>query len=67
MFFSEEFYMDNEQKVIKAMKNAGKPLKTNEVAELTAIDKKEVSKIISELKKDGTVVSPKRCYYEPAN
>ena len=52
-----------EQKVLDAMKNAGKELKTGEIAELSGIDKKEVSKIISNLKKIGLVESPKRCYY----
>ena len=52
-----------EQKVLGTMKNAGKELKTGEIAELSGIDKKEVSKIISNLKKIGLVESPKRCYY----
>ncbi|AEH61044.1 putative transcriptional regulator, Crp/Fnr family [Methanosalsum zhilinae DSM 4017] len=59
--------MDNEQKILKAMKDAGKPLKSGEVAEMTGIDKKEVSKIINNLKKEGTIISPKRCYYETAS
>ncbi len=60
-------WMDNEQKILKAMKDAGKPLKSGEVADMTGIDKKEVSKIINNLKKEGTIISPKRCYYETAN
>ena len=34
--------------------------------EETSFSGKQVSKAISELKKQGKVVSPKRCYYEPA-
>lgn len=30
------------------------------------VDSKEVSKAIAELKKEGKVMSPKRCYYAPA-
>jgi hypothetical protein len=33
---------------------------------MTGLDKKEVSKIIKELKKAGKIFSPKRCFYAPA-
>lgn len=52
--------------VLDAMKKAGKPVRTGDIAEATGIDKKEVTKIISKLKKEGKVTSPKRCYYAPA-
>ncbi|MBW6470549.1 MAG: MarR family transcriptional regulator [Methanosarcinaceae archaeon] len=57
---------NNEQKVIDAMKEAGEPLSSGEIAERTDIDKKDVSKIINALKKKGQVSSPKRCYYAPS-
>jgi DNA replicative helicase MCM subunit Mcm2 (Cdc46/Mcm family) len=47
------------------MKKAGKPLRPGDVAKMTGMDSKEVSTIISDLKKKGKVVSPKRCYYAP--
>ena len=53
-----------EQKVLNAMKKAGKPVRPGEIAKMIDADSKEVSKIISALKKEGKVVSPKRCYYE---
>jgi DNA-binding IclR family transcriptional regulator len=53
-------------KVLEAMKKAGKPLKTAEIAELAKLDKDEVTKIIKTLKKEGAVVSPKNCYYAVA-
>jgi DNA-binding IclR family transcriptional regulator len=53
-------------KVLEAMKKAGKPLKTAEIAELAKLDKDEVAKIIKTLKKEGAVVSPKNCYYAVA-
>jgi Mn-dependent DtxR family transcriptional regulator len=56
---------DNAQSVLEAMEKAGKPLRTGEIAELTGLSTKEVSKIIKELKKQGKVSSPKRCYYAP--
>jgi Mn-dependent DtxR family transcriptional regulator len=47
------------------MKEVGKPVKASELAELIGMDSKEVSKVFAELKKDGKIISPKRCYYEP--
>lgn len=52
-----------EKKVLSAMKKAGKPLKPGEVAELIGEESKTVSKVIGTLKKQGKVISPKRCYY----
>ncbi|SNZ03156.1 hypothetical protein SAMN06265182_0308 [Persephonella hydrogeniphila] len=58
--------MSVEEKVLEAMKKAGKPLKTGEIVEITGLDKKEVEKAIKKLKKEGKIESPKRCYYTPA-
>lgn len=58
---------DKEQMVLRALQNAGKPLRPGDVAELTEIGKDEVSKIINKLKKDGKVISPKRCFWAPAS
>ena len=52
-----------EKKVLAAMKKAGKPLRPGEVAEMIGEESKDVSKVISKLKKSGEVISPKRCYY----
>ncbi|WP_226996598.1 HTH domain-containing protein [Thermococcus sp. 5-4] len=52
--------------VFKVLKEAGKPLKSKEIAELAGIDKKEVDKAIKVLKTEGKIISPKRCYYAPA-
>ena len=55
--------MDNEAKVLAAMKTAG-ALKTKEIAELSGVDAKEVGKILKKLKTSGEIISPKNCYYE---
>lgn len=55
----------SKEKVLEAMKIAGKALKAGEIAEAAGIDKKEVDKAMKELKTDGSIVSPKRCYWEP--
>jgi Mn-dependent DtxR family transcriptional regulator len=57
--------MVDEEKVLEVMKNAGKPLKTQEIADMLGVDKKEVDKIVKKLKKEGKITSPKRCYYAP--
>ena len=58
--------MTTEEKVLNAMRQAGEPLNAGKIAELTAIDKKEVEKAMTKLKTAGTIVSPKRCFWTPA-
>ncbi len=57
---------DSTEVIYKAFVKAGKPLRPGEVAEMTGVDKVEVSKVIKILKKDGRIISPKRCFYAPA-
>ena len=57
---------DNEKAVLEAMKAAGEPVRPGDVAKAMGIESKEVSKAIDSLKKQGKVISPKRCYYSPA-
>ena len=55
--------MDNKEKIIEAFRNSEDPLNAKKVSELSGVEKKEVDKIMKELKKDETIVSPKRCYW----
>ncbi|HDP99320.1 MAG TPA: MarR family transcriptional regulator [bacterium] len=55
-----------DDQVLKAMKDAGKPVRPGDVAASTGLDKDEVSKAIQNLKKQGKVISPKRCFWAPA-
>jgi DNA-binding IclR family transcriptional regulator len=57
--------MDKKEQVLQALKSAGKPLRPADIAKLTGLPSKEVSQIISELKKEGKISSPKRCFYAP--
>lgn len=57
--------MDKEL-ILKAMKEAGKPISAGEAAKLSGIDRKVVDKIFAELKKEGAIVSPVRCKWTPA-
>lgn len=52
-----------EKKVLSAMKKAGKPVRPGDVAKMMGLESKDVSKVIQSLKKQGKVISPKRCYY----
>ena len=58
--------MNEKETILKAMKKAGEPLSAGKVAELTGLDRKVVDKTFAEMKKDGTIVSPVRCKWEPA-
>ena len=58
--------MDNKKLILDAMKKAGEPLNAGKVAELTGLDRKDVDKAFAELKKEGAIVSPVRCKWEPA-
>ena len=63
----KEINLMAEKKVIlEAMKKAGEPLNAGKVAELTGLDRKVVDKAFAELKKEGAIVSPVRCKWEPA-
>lgn len=52
--------------ILKAMKDAGKPMSATEVQKATGIDKKEVDKAFKEMKADGSISSPVRCKWEPS-
>lgn len=56
--------MKNE--VLKAMKEAGRPLSAGEVAKILGADRKEVDEAFKELKAEKAIVSPVRCKWQPA-
>lgn len=57
--------MSTENTVIETLVKAGKPLKAGEIAEMTGIDKKDVTKAIKTLKTEDKIFSPKFCYNAP--
>ena len=59
--------MNEKEVVLEAMKKAGEPVNAGKVVELTGLDRKVVDKAMAELKKEGSIVSPVRCKWEPAN
>ena len=54
------------EKVLQAMREFGAPVNAGKIAEITGIDRKEVDKAFAELKKEGAIVSPVRCKWQPA-
>ena len=58
--------MTEKEMILDAMKKAGEPLNAGKLAELTGLDRKAVDKAMDAMKKDGSIVSPVRCKWEPA-
>jgi transcription initiation factor TFIIIB Brf1 subunit/transcription initiation factor TFIIB len=57
--------MNTSDLVLKTLREAGKPLKSKEIADLSRVEKAEIDKAIKQLKKEERLISPKACYYEP--
>jgi biotin operon repressor len=56
--------MEVKEKIVKAFKDAGKPMRPGDVAELAGLEKKDAEKAIKKLKDEGVLFSPKRCFYD---
>ena len=54
------------EQVLQAMREVGKPVSAGEVTKALNADRKEVDKVFAALKKEGAIVSPVRCKWEPA-
>ncbi len=52
--------------VLNAMKKIGEPVGAGKVAEITGLDRKVVDKVFDQLKKEGKIVSPVRCKWQPS-
>jgi len=58
--------MEAKDQVLQAMREIGAPVNAGKIAEVTGLDRKVVDKAFDALKKEGTIVSPVRCKWEPA-
>jgi DNA-binding IclR family transcriptional regulator len=58
--------METTQKVLEAIKKAGKPVGAGEIVEATGLERKEVDKAMTALKKTVDIISPIRCKWEAA-
>ncbi len=57
--------MEVREMILQTMRAAGQPLNAGRIAELTGLDRKVVERALALLKKDGDIVSPVRCRWEP--
>ena len=51
------------EQILKAMREFGAPVNAGKVEEITGLDR---DKVFAERKKEGAIVSPVRCKWEPA-
>jgi biotin operon repressor len=58
--------MEIKDQILAIMGQAGEPLNAGKVAELGKLERKAVDKAMEQLKKEGKIISPKRCYWSPA-
>lgn len=56
--------METQEKIMNALKQAGKAMRPGEIADAAGLDKKEVEKEIKKLKTSGKLYSPKMCFYD---
>lgn len=54
--------MELKEQVVELLSKS-EPMKTGEIAEALGVDKKDLDKVIKELKSNEEIISPKRCYY----
>ena len=58
--------MDIAEIVLEIMRTESQPLNAGKIAELGGLDRKDVDKAMTKLKKEEKIVSTVRCYWTPA-
>lgn len=58
--------MDLKEKIIDLLSKS-EPMRSGEIAETLGADKKELEKVIKQLKASEEIISPKRCFYSVKN
>jgi len=56
--------MGAKEQVLEAMKKDGTPINAGKIVLLTGLDRKLVDKAMEQLKKEGAIISPIRCYWQ---
>lgn len=56
--------MDTYEVVLDYLKNSQKPVSAKQIAEATGLDRNDVDKVMTKLKKEEKITSPKACYWE---
>jgi biotin operon repressor len=56
-------HVSNKDSILMALKKSGEPMKSGDIEKATGLKKSDLAKGIEELKKEGKIDSPKRCFY----
>ncbi len=56
--------MENEDVIIAFFKTQTNAVSAGQIADATAIARKDVDKVMARLKKSGQIESPKNCYWQ---
>ena len=55
--------MNAEDQILETLKQSEKPMNAGQIVEKTGLDRKEVDKVMSKLKKEEKIISPVRCFW----
>ena len=55
--------MDAVELVFKTLQTSEEPLNAGKIVEATSLERKDVDKAMNVLKKEGRIISPKRCFW----
>jgi len=55
--------MNTEDQILETLKQSVKPMNAGQIVEKTGLDRKDVDKAMTKLKKEEKIVSPVRCFW----
>jgi hypothetical protein len=55
--------MNTEDQIIETLKQSAKPMNAGQIVEKTGLDRKDVDKAMTKLKKEEKIISPVRCFW----
>lgn len=56
--------MDSLDIILDYLNNCEKPVSASQIAVATGLERKDVDKVMTKLKKEGKIISPKVCFWE---
>jgi len=55
--------MNTEDQILDTLKQSVKPMNAGQIVEKTGLDRKDVDKAMTKLKKEEKIISPVRCFW----
>ena len=55
--------MNTEDQILETLKQSEKPMNAGQIVEKTGLDRKDVDKVMTKLKKEEKIISPIRCFW----